>query len=384
MIDVVAECLSLRRWAIAVLAHSSPTRPFPEVSVPSWRFFLATESCARHLVARLGSMAPTLPPAARAVLQTAARDETQRVMAARAQLMAMDGLAERLGLEPVVLKGGMHAIDGGDVFDLCDVDLLLPRDDIPPFTHAMQQAGYRFNPSLEQLSMAGGVIVEPHYDLEVGYGVEVIGNGESVRMPVCRRLRRLAPAAHLAFCVQHTTTKHPLRRGHLRDVLLIADAMNDCSPAELADVRLALGHTTGAEVYLSTLDFADSIRSHAPVHDPFVRVAAAKYATADWFPNGPTSDYPLQFDHVLQFVAPAAEWWRLVKGYLTTNRAPTSRGYSRTVARYSRPLAAGVAVMARTPYRLVALGNAFAVAMAIRICYALHWRQQQAGHVTHQ
>lgn len=382
MTDLVLECLRLRRWAVSLLAleiaPSAAVESFPEVTPEAWAFFLAAETFSRALLERLKGHLAGLDARVCRVLEHTALEELKREMAARAQLAVIDGLCDRCGLAPIVLKGGVHVIDGGESFDLTDIDLLLGKADIATLTTTLvTEGGYAFDAEAEQLRMLDGIVVELHDRLEVGYGVPVLSGNDTRPLPGYRRLRRLAPADHLLYCVQHTTTKHPLRRGHLRDVLLIADAMDDCTPAELEAARRLMQASRSANVYLATLAFADAMRAGAPrqafAGDPFRRTAATKYAAASWFDEHALSPRVLRFDHVAQFVESTAEWGALVGGYLTADFA-SSRAYSPTIGRYSRRVARLTSLIVRTPFRLMVLGNAFAVSVAVRVRYALHWR----------
>ena len=380
MSDLVAECLSLRRWAIPLLSRSvgpeQSVASLPRVALDAWRLFLAAETCSGALAARLGAAAALLPADACAALQRASLLEVQREMAARAQLATLDVIAEQCEVEPAVLKGGVHAADGGEAFDLADIDLLLDGGDAATLGRALiDEGGYSFDARTAQYRSDGAITVELHTDLEVGYGVEIAMQTETVRLGGFRRLRRLSPGAHVVHCIQHSTTKHALRRGHLRDVLLIADALDDCSPADIAAVARALHGSRVDGVYAATLALAQSMRatssSGAPA-DPFVRMAAGKYATSVWLPLGAPS-LPLLLDHAPAFVASAADGWRVTKGYLTTEVQPASRWYSSRIARISPALATALGAIVRTPYRLVALGCAAVLGGVIRVVYALRW-----------
>jgi hypothetical protein len=177
--------------------------------------------------------------------------------------------------------------------------------------------------------------------------------------------------------IQHSTTKHALRRGHLRDVLLIASALDGCTASERDDVARAVHASPMRHVYEPTLALARATQreENAPAFAPdvFRRVAAGKYATCVWFPDGPPSMLPLFLDQVPHFVASSADARRLVVGYLNTENPVGSHWYSTSIARVSAPAARALGVAARTPYRLLALSAAGVLGAYIRWRYRRRW-----------
>jgi hypothetical protein len=102
-------------------------------------------------------------------------------------------------------------------------------------------------------------------------------------------------------------------------------------------------------------------------------MAAGKYATSVWLPNG-SPGFPLHLDHVPHFVASWKDGWRLISGYLRTPVERESRWNSSAITRVSPRLAVVLGAIVRTPYRVVALGYALLVGMIIRANYRLRWR----------
>lgn len=300
-------------------------------------------------------------------------------MAARAELSVIDRIAEGCGVEPIVLKGGVALADGSHGFDLGDLDLLLPAEEIERFGKALVDGGFAYHRAIAVSYTSDGALpIELHDALEVGYSVQPAGVTKHVPLARFRRLRRLSSAAHVVYMIQHSTTKHALRRGHLRDVLLIGSALDGCTAAEREEVERAVQSSPMREVYAATLALAratqcDGAHAPAPTTDAFRRVAAGKYATSVWFPQGPPSLLPLFLDQVPHFVASGDDARRLVVGYLKTGNPPGSRWHSPGLARISAPLAHGLGVLARTPYRLVALSAACVVGSYIRWCYRRRW-----------
>jgi len=385
MTDRVAECLRLREWVIPLLTRSvgpdEAVASWPNVSAGGWSLFLAAETVAWPLSNRLGAAISCLPQPVRAELDRATRLEVQRIMAARAELAVVDRIADSCALEPIVLKGGVALADGSHGFDLGDLDLLLPAAQIERFAEALMDGGFNYHRAIAVSYTSDGALpIELHDALEVGYAVKPAAETEHVPLARFRRLRRLSPVAHVMYMIQHSTTKHALRRGHLRDVLLIGSTLDGCSAAERAEVERAVKASPMRALYGATLALAratqsDGARSPAPATDEFRRVAAGKYATSVWFPQGAPSMLPLFLDQVPHFVASVADARRLAFGYLRTGNPPGSRWHSPGLARISAPLANGLGVAARTPYRLMALSAACAVGSYIRLCYRWRWSE---------
>lgn len=381
--DLVAECLGLRHWALSIFTGTI-RRPelisaCPPASSRAWALFLATEACAHALSTCLAADVALLPAHARCALEHATRLEVQRTMAARGQLAALDVLAAESGVSPTVLKGGVHIADRGEAFDLADIDLLLTTAALELFHGVvLERGGYVVAPSIEQLSMDGGITLELHDHLAVGPAKPIRLTGAARPIPGFRALHQLAPADHVIYCIQHSTTKHPFRRGHLRDVLMIADAMNDCSPYDLALVEELLAASEHGVTYSETLRLANAIRPGTapgvPVRDVFRRIAACKYAAGQWIPDTSPLMAALTYDRVAQFITPPREWGAQIREYLVTD-FPASRARIPFAARLSRRLTRPLELAVRTPVRLVALLSAFMIAMALRGIHAYRWRQ---------
>jgi hypothetical protein len=389
MTDRVAECLLLREWVIPLFTRSvSPDEAiasWPKVSSAAWTLFLAAEVCAWPLSQRLGASVARLPQDVRAELDRATRLELQRIMAGRAELAVVDRIAEECDAAPVVLKGGVALADGSHGFDLGDLDFLLPSDEMERFGQALAANGFTVKSKIGGTYLAEGALpIELHDALDVGYAVQPAAAIESSPFASFRRLRRLTPAVHVLYMIQHSTTQHALRRGHLRDVVLIGSTLDLCSPADRDEIQRAVQASPMRHLYEATLNFAratqaDVSRGPAPPVDEFRRVAAGKYATSVWFPSGSPSLLPLFLDHVPHFVASGADARRLVMGYLSTSVPDASHWYSTTLARLSEPLARGVGAAVRTPYRLMALSTAWAVGTCIRLCYRWRWNDTTAA-----
>src|SRR5688500_240115 len=109
------EALRLRGWAMHVLARGSAKTERGDgvstLAAEPWQLFLEAERCALPLRERLAALGQLnqLSPQVRAVLDAAATEELQRVLAARRQLAMLGAVARTEGWPAVVLKGGVHA-----------------------------------------------------------------------------------------------------------------------------------------------------------------------------------------------------------------------------------------------------------------------------------
>src|SRR5437660_9928228 len=90
-------------------------------------------------------------------------------------------------------------------------------------------------------------------------------------------LSRLGAADHLWHLLVHSVVSHPDRRGSLRDVLLAAEALRDCSPTELEEVeRRSASHPLTLRLR-DLVAMARELSAGGPVRDRFRREAAANY-----------------------------------------------------------------------------------------------------------
>src|SRR5205823_134679 len=206
--------LSLRAAALRALAGCEADWPrLEQCSAATWQVFFRTERCALALKTRLTAAGCAVPDRVRAEIERAATRELQRILSARGQL-------QRIASNAVHIE--VH-------FALNDVEL----------TDAMW---HRARP----------------LDGAVG-------------------LSRLGAVDHLWHLLVHSVVTHPHRRGALRDVLLPAEALGGCSPAEVKEVeRLIAGHPLFQPLG-DVLAMARELRSGLPVQDRFRREAAANY-----------------------------------------------------------------------------------------------------------
>jgi len=249
----------------------------------TWRLFLTAERCTLRLeqLLRASGHADSLPSPVARVLQQRARDELARVLSARTQLKNIGETAHRLGMRPVVLKGGYCAL-GDDPLDLSDIDVLLPRDQAAYLAAILDARGHEAtfsNPQhLRARTAPQALPVEIHVTLDPSGAPpeERLWHGVTP-IPSTPGLWRLSPVEHLWHVVRHATVDHPSRRGRFRDLLLIADAASVCTSSDLAEVTTRVERHAYASPLRDVLTMALDISRNRPPADRFRLVAITHY-----------------------------------------------------------------------------------------------------------
>ncbi|MDB4915164.1 MAG: hypothetical protein JWM95_2808 [Gemmatimonadetes bacterium] len=277
---LVRETLRLRSAVLPVLARVelSPDEYHRLVTAPvrAWRLLLAAECCALPLGAQLrqAGLDEVLARDVRDTISGAELGETQRVLAARATLQVIDGIAHVTGIRLLILKGGARiASTHGGSFDVGDVDVLVPQPDATRFLNALTERGWVTDGDID---VDKGVKLEPrdgalkidlhrslHYAEELGDAVL------ASRRPLAgfRMLDRATGATTFISTLRHSVVEHRHRRGHLRDLMLLAAELGDGGDALLAEVRAMIGDTGYAPELREMLDQAQAIHAGAPVRD---------------------------------------------------------------------------------------------------------------------
>jgi hypothetical protein len=80
----------------------------------------------------------------------------------------------------------------------------------------------------------------------------------------------------------HGTLHHPERRGALRDLLVAAEAVSWCSPAELGEVERRVAAHRSAGVLLRMLSMARELAGGGRVQDRFAPESATAYLLYAW------------------------------------------------------------------------------------------------------
>lgn len=282
-----AQALRLRAWALELLGGGAPGDA-PRVDAAAWQVFLRVEACAgpvRNALRAAGVRAGD----GEGELDRAATRESQRILSARAQVAAIDGLAAAEGWRIAVLKGGV-ALEDAQPLDVADLDLLVGPGDATALLEALHGAGYAVHgedrpaPGPRDHHYAprytpGSVPVEVHFRIgEMDPEHDLLG--AAVPLERSRTLLRLAPADHLRHLLLHTVAHHPYRRGRLRDLLLIGAAVRALGGPGVDAVLASLAANPFAAQLGDTLGAARAFAEGRVPEDRWRRASGAAYAAA--------------------------------------------------------------------------------------------------------
>jgi len=260
----VSDALKLRRAVLALLsarpAGEEDCRIACEASPDAWEIVLACECCVLPLAARLraGALQGTLSREVHGRIAAAELVETQRVLAARAILDELDEVGAELGIDIVILKGGAHAGEPGtQPLDLADVDAMIDDHAADALWNRLAARGWRLQtgarmPAAAQrldsnhfvpiIPAADSLFLELHTRAEYGSQSFASIAGRSRLLRGRRSLHRLVGDAAFVMMLEHCVVKHPPRRGHVRDIILLANALAESGESHRAiEVTLAAG-----------------------------------------------------------------------------------------------------------------------------------------------
>ncbi len=271
----IREALALRRWALPALCGAEAAAP--AASAAGWSTFLRSERCALALLA----LGDTVLGQGAAHVRRRASIETQRVLSAGAQLHMLGKLARREGAFVVVLKGGVPLAEGRPGADVADVDVLAPPAQAEALGTALDGSGYTAygrasSHRLRERTTGDAVQVEIHTGVPgIGPAEAFAGRAIAARTP---GLRVPHPADHLWHLLLHTVAQHTGRRGSLRELVVLADALGRCAPDDVAAVEGRMADRRDGPALRAQLDLAQCLRARRlPAADPFRDVAAAAY-----------------------------------------------------------------------------------------------------------
>jgi len=280
----VRRALRIRRFVLALCSGglTDGAAPPPATS-HAWALFLGRERCALPLQARLSQagLLAALPAAARAALDEAALKETQRVLCAREQLARLATTAGEAGLGVTALKGAAQLVSGGEPLDLLDLDLLVDAASVPVLAEAGERLGYDvLLPEQDETDVprrnSGTLRVELHTHDQPKLAHLALG-AVRTRAAGPPGIALLPPADHLWHVLSHVAVFHPARLGKIRDLLLVAAAIDRCSRDERDRVErrlLAHPHHRSLAALAAAGDALAAKRQRA---DSFAPTAAAGY-----------------------------------------------------------------------------------------------------------
>lgn len=247
----VSDALTLRKAALTLLGSrplsDEDCRIVTGASPDAWRILLTCECCALPLAARIRArgLLDTLSADVRDRIAAAELVEMQRVLAARALLDSLDNLGTDLGIAPIVLKGGALAAERDAApLDLGDVDVLVDESVAGAVWNGFASLGWRLktggrmpraaprvdpNHFVPIVSPSTDFVLELHTRAEYGSGDERSTGHRSRPLRGRLSLRRLVGAAGFVTVLEHCVIKHPPRRGHLRDLVLLADSLAEAN-----------------------------------------------------------------------------------------------------------------------------------------------------------
>lgn len=281
---IASEALALRTWALNLFATRGSSRPtaHPPTAAVAWEVFLRTERCALPLRARLALSDTPLPVGLARVLEARETAEIQRALSGRAQLLEIGRLACARGFEPIVLKGGVVALRGDAPLDLADADVLVrSREEADLLSGALDQEGYGSTGGASVAHVAGRFLPET-VPVEIHFAIKEIAEGSHLHsraQPLhgFPGLWRLSPADHLWHLLVHSAVTHPYRRGCLRDVLLIRNAVQECSATALDEVRHRVARHPASDPMGALLGLAQAVERGGAIADCFRVEAVANY-----------------------------------------------------------------------------------------------------------
>lgn len=337
----VRHALSLRAAVIGLLADCAPSAEEREAVLrapdDAWRILLTCECCALPLATRLRQHAllPALPAATQRRIAAAELAELQRVLAARSTLEALDHACATLGIAAIVLKGGAIAAERRkQPLDLGDVDALVEERDAAALWTRLDALGWRRRSGermravpvrvdanhLEALvPPCEGLPLELHTRLD--YQPRSDGDLPPQTRPLAdhRALRRLIGDGAFVTVLRHSVVKHPHRRGHLRDLAMLAEALGECG-GETDQIEPGLHPDPMAPELIAMCDQAHAMAAgRRIVDDPDTRrFVAWKYAA---------------FAHPAGMLGRLPGWSGL--NYLPLERAPTRRSEIARQLRYA-------------------------------------------------
>jgi hypothetical protein len=255
-------------------------------SPETWALFFRAERCALAVQGALrawdGRDGLTLTTTTRDAVLRHVLDESRAALSGRAQLQQLSEAATRSGWRVILLKGGAAIAEGKHV-QLSDLDILVGADDLEAITAWLNDTGYQDSglaPSVQHLPLRiarEALPIEIHTRLTCFHDVAAV-RARAIPMPALPGLWRLSPADHCWHTLAHAVLQHPERRGRLRELFLLADAMNVCeADGTLAQVQTEMHAHERRDVLMRMCAMADALRTERPIVDAFAMASLRKY-----------------------------------------------------------------------------------------------------------
>ncbi len=257
------------------------------------------ESCALPLVDALRRHGVFEQLGARviAALTAAQIEETQRVMAAKIVMRELDDIASSASTRVLVLKGAVRLAGSTDEppIDLGDIDVLVTPEQAAPLWSTLVAHGWtphagitatdgrdlESNHYAPLYSPLHGFALEVHESLEYGMGEDFAPRIGRRALAGFSSLDRPAGVANILALLSHAVVKHPFRRGHLRDLVLIAGELRALSVDETRIVRSEIASSSHAPELTAMLEQCLALRDAQKLFDTpdTLRHVALKYLT---------------------------------------------------------------------------------------------------------
>jgi hypothetical protein len=288
LIGTAEQALAARSWILRLLASGADNPPPPSLTPAGWTLCLDTERCAAAVHARLSATRSLdlLQPELRRVLEQRRMAELKRILSARGQLQQLSAVAARLPEKIVVLKGGVHVQRGG-LFDLLDVDLLTTRDQIPHLVGILEsEGGYLAESDHAAVDQFHQFHWAPRFrengiPLEIHFRVHGFAEMDAALTAATRiegsALHRLTSEDHFYHLLYHTSLQHAFARGRIRDLLVLGEAVADCTSAEIERVLARFEEVRDREVAGRLLHFVQAVQAGTANEDPFRSIAAVRF-----------------------------------------------------------------------------------------------------------
>ena len=286
---LAGEALHVRALLLELIGGTAavPTERWQRAAAAStaaWEVFLRAERCAAptaEVLERTGRIAE-LPGPVQALLARRRRFETARALRARAQLAELGATALVHGWRVLVLKGGVSLMrEAARALDLADLDVVVPPADVPALEAWLDERSvgtgrYTSPRHVRARYVEAGLPVEVHHTTELS-GLATPDAVWDRAISLAPGLLALDPVEHAWFVLNHLTTTHYSRRGRIRDVLLLADALGACPFERWPELDRRAGADRFAGPLRDGLAMGAAAVRPGPVADRFRSVAFTRY-----------------------------------------------------------------------------------------------------------